>query len=676
MVLTTRNFDSGFLAGHEFRQAQTGISINFIQRDQDYALAYPTPLFGPPWSIPMEFPLYQWISAWIGTQLDLTVAESGRAVSITFFYLCLPAMVLLLRNIRMESTHINYVLTLVLTAPVFIYYSRAVLIESTALCWSLWFLYGFVRLSRSPHWRWWLLTAICGSLAALVKVTTFMVWGTGALVGGIWWFAKIRQSGDTNRANRNLMWAALSAVPPMIAGIWWVGFSDTIKRNSPDGQFLTSAQLRDFNLGSAADRVDSEIWNELLQNFSLALFPASLLVILGLVTILLIWQRRVFLPLILTLWAITVWCAFPGLYQIHDYYFYAMALLPVLAIGFTLKEVSRSSVGRTIAPALVVTISALQLRGYFEDYAPTQFMQSNGGGHMENFIRDTFPTDSVVLMLGYDWSPSLPYFMQRRCLMIRDVLTQDRTALNTLFDRWTDVPVGGFLVANSYRENTELIATITDRFELETSVIVTDGHADLRVVRDLRHRLHANMAEHPNNHKLQRPAGAETLIAPEPNTDLIVADGEIHPVTSNQAESVFYLIHPAPKHYRTQLGIGTGLTPQGYVMITHPGGEFWVNVDANATTITAEFGLQEEVYQDPHDHSDGVSFQILAVDAAGAETQILERYIDPFNHLEERGKLKMSFPLPHPLPARLRFAVLPGESDAYDWAFWGNVVVQ
>tara|TARA_B110000483_G_C18171700_1_gene533499 strand:- start:85 stop:279 length:195 start_codon:yes stop_codon:yes gene_type:complete len=47
-TLTTRNIDSGFLAGHEFRQAQTGLSITFIQQEQDYSLAYPTPLFGPP----------------------------------------------------------------------------------------------------------------------------------------------------------------------------------------------------------------------------------------------------------------------------------------------------------------------------------------------------------------------------------------------------------------------------------------------------------------------------------------------------------------------------------------------------------------------------------------------------------------------------------------------------
>lgn len=52
----------------------------------------------------------------------------------------LPAIVLLLRTFRFSRVYINYALILVLTAPVFIYYTRAILIESTVLCFSVWFL--------------------------------------------------------------------------------------------------------------------------------------------------------------------------------------------------------------------------------------------------------------------------------------------------------------------------------------------------------------------------------------------------------------------------------------------------------------------------------------------------------------------------------------------------------
>lgn len=674
--LTLKNVESGFLAGHEFRQAQTGLSIKFIQQDEDYSLAYPTPLFGPPWSIPMEFPLYQWTAAWLVTHFDFTTALSGRVVSIVCFYLGLPAVVLLLRSAKMRWDAVNGVLILILTAPVYIYYTRAVLIESTALCLSLWFLYGFVRLCRAPHWGWCLLTAAFGSLAAMVKVTTFMVWGSGALAGGIWWYLNIRRTQGVRRANRFLYGAGLSAIPPMVAGIWWVLTADQIKLHAPDGQFLSSHNLREFNLGTWRARIDSDLWNSLIQHFNTALFPIWVLGGLGLAGALLGSIRRSFMPLILTIWAIAVWLAFPILYSAHDYYFYAMALLPLLAIGFAVNEIGQNGKGRLLAQLVVLTVSGIQLKGYFEQYAPSQFLVSNGGSQMEIFVRETFPTEPAVLVLGYDWTPILAYHMERRCLMIRDSVAQNSATLNTLLSKWDDVPVAGLLVANAYRTNTALISKLANRFNLETSIIVSDGNADLRVSRKLRYRLEAHLSRYPDNHRLERPAGVESLTPPASNTDPIIADGNEHPVTLNQATSVFYLVHPSPTRYRTQFGIGTSLGPEGWVMVAHPESDFWVEVPSSASEVIAEFGLQEDVYQDPMAHSDGVNFQIWTQNSKGDETLLFEKYADPFTNVDDRGKITISLKLPSPRPSQIRFSTRPGPNSAYDWSFWGNVIVQ
>jgi len=47
------------LPGVEYRQAQTALSAYFINAEDNFSLAYPTPVLGKPWSIPLEFPLYQ-----------------------------------------------------------------------------------------------------------------------------------------------------------------------------------------------------------------------------------------------------------------------------------------------------------------------------------------------------------------------------------------------------------------------------------------------------------------------------------------------------------------------------------------------------------------------------------------------------------------------------------------
>lgn len=56
---TTRGWYQPNLMGMEFRQTQTAMSALFIQREHNFSLAYPTPVVGAPWSIPLEFPLYQ-----------------------------------------------------------------------------------------------------------------------------------------------------------------------------------------------------------------------------------------------------------------------------------------------------------------------------------------------------------------------------------------------------------------------------------------------------------------------------------------------------------------------------------------------------------------------------------------------------------------------------------------
>ncbi len=46
--LTTVGWENKNLPGMEFRQTQTGLSTYFIQQEDNYSLAYPTPVLGKP----------------------------------------------------------------------------------------------------------------------------------------------------------------------------------------------------------------------------------------------------------------------------------------------------------------------------------------------------------------------------------------------------------------------------------------------------------------------------------------------------------------------------------------------------------------------------------------------------------------------------------------------------
>ena len=84
------------LPGVEYRQAQTAISAFYINQEDNFSLAYPTPVLGKPWSIPLEFPLYQWTVVSVSRVTGLSLTKAGRAVSLACFYLMLPAIYLLL----------------------------------------------------------------------------------------------------------------------------------------------------------------------------------------------------------------------------------------------------------------------------------------------------------------------------------------------------------------------------------------------------------------------------------------------------------------------------------------------------------------------------------------------------------------------------------------------------
>lgn len=63
-----------------FRQTQTALSIDWLLRGGPW-LDYVTPVLGAPWSIPFEFPFYQWLAALLSSITGMSADNSGRLVS-------------------------------------------------------------------------------------------------------------------------------------------------------------------------------------------------------------------------------------------------------------------------------------------------------------------------------------------------------------------------------------------------------------------------------------------------------------------------------------------------------------------------------------------------------------------------------------------------------------------
>src|SRR5579871_2832020 len=68
---------------HQFRQTQTAITAYWIWRGGPL-IAYQTPVLGYPWSVPFEFPVYQYLLA-LMRLAGVSIAVGGRLLSFAFY---------------------------------------------------------------------------------------------------------------------------------------------------------------------------------------------------------------------------------------------------------------------------------------------------------------------------------------------------------------------------------------------------------------------------------------------------------------------------------------------------------------------------------------------------------------------------------------------------------------
>jgi hypothetical protein len=327
------------LPGVEYRQAQTALSAQFIQRENNFSLAYPTPVLGKPWSIPMEFPLYQWTVVAVSNGTHLGLTKSGRAVSLAGFYLMLPALYLLLARWRVAPGHRWLVLAVVVTCPLYVFYSRAFLMETMALMFSLWFWVAFERAVAGRHVGWLALAVMAGTGAGLVKVTTFLLY---LLPVALWAAARLAR----NRAGKNwrgeLAWMGTAVAIPFAATLGWLRFSDAVKSLNPSAKFLRASDNLAFTLGAPATRFSAELWAMKGRIIASQLSWLPLLVGCAVLAVLGARQRGREILLCVGVFAAAL-VAFPILYAYHEYYYIANTVLLMLAIGLVLVALAESS---------------------------------------------------------------------------------------------------------------------------------------------------------------------------------------------------------------------------------------------------------------------------------------------------------------------------------------------
>lgn len=411
---------------HGFRQAQTAITSVYLARGGPF-LRYETPVVGAPWAIPYELPLYQWIVAKAGGPSVMGAITAGRGVDEAFFALSLVVLFLVLGELGVVPMHRCAVLALALLSPTYLFWSRSVMMESTALFFSLVALWLLARAVRAASLAPLAIAgaAVAGAIAMMVKGTTYPAFAFAgiALVAADAW--RHRTEPLRARAVRFVVFGAAIAALPLVAGLAWTAWADGVKAMNPIGTRLTTAASRAWNYGTLAQRVEGHTWSTVWSRMFPEISGASWVPLLALAGLAV--SRRRLLEAAAALGGFaSVLLLFTNLHVIHNYYQYANGLFLIGAIGFVVIGLLEAGGWKRVAGlVLVAAVGLAQAATYVKTMLPMQGAVRNRTLQVATLLAKVTRPDEVIAVLGFDWTSEVPFYADRRGLMVPDWLGVD-----------------------------------------------------------------------------------------------------------------------------------------------------------------------------------------------------------------------------------------------------------
>lgn len=398
---------------YAFRQFQTTLMIKEYMEGGLFQLS-PLPLFGPPWQVPLEFPLFQWLAALAGNVVGASPQIAGRLTALVFFLVCAAFVALI--GTRLYSSWVGFIgFVIFLFTPFGWQWGNAPLIEFAATAGALISLYLIIVWIDRRSWLLIIGLTASFSLMVLVKITTAVVWVIPIVAVALTW------KNFTGRREVLTRWPI--AIPLAISGVLgftWTRFSDTYKDGLQYTQFLTSESLTSWNFGTIDQRLDTRNWSKILEYLE-AINGLPIIFIILMVAALAFWRNRM-ITLALATTCFVGPIIFFNLYYMHSYYLAAIypALVIVMAAGiFGIAKFVEDSPGRIIvAGAMVVSVLVM---AWISPEGQLVSQRSTEGLYqfpLAEEIVDNTPIDAGVITVGCDWNPAYSYLSGRRSLML------------------------------------------------------------------------------------------------------------------------------------------------------------------------------------------------------------------------------------------------------------------
>ena len=398
-----------------FRQMQTTLMIREYMEGGLFQLS-PLPLLGPPWQVPLEFPLFQWIAA-IGGNLSGASPQIAGRMTALFFFLVSAALVAVLatRMFSQLAGFIGFILFLFLpfgwqwgNAPLIEFLATAAVLLSVLLV--MWWV---------ERRSWWLIVVLSLSISVLflVKITTAVVWVVPILLVALVW----QNSGVGWKRESLRRWPLVIALGVAgVAGLTWTRFSDGYKSDNQFTEFLTSDSLTSWTFGSVDQRIDTANWS-IISQYGDSIYGALLVFFVLMIVATAFWRCK----LITIGFASTLLIGplvFINLYYMHGYYLAAVypAVVLVMAAGIAgaMKYVSVDSARSAVAGLSVFALLSL---AWLSPEGQLVSQRSTVGLYqfpLASELAENTPIRAGIITVGCDWDPAYFYLSGRKGLML------------------------------------------------------------------------------------------------------------------------------------------------------------------------------------------------------------------------------------------------------------------
>jgi len=666
---------NGNLRGVEFRQAQTALSTYFIQLENNFDLAYPTPVLGKPWSVPMEFPLYEWTVAGLSNVSGLSLVSTARLVSLVCFYLTLPAIFLLLGQWQVPRSHRWLILGLIVSSPLYIFYSRAFLIETMALMMSVWFLLAYWKTITTGKWSWLLSVNIFAIAASWSKVTTFILYLVPAAVVTVMLLWKNRPDAENpswKRAGRILALSLSALVLPFVATLWWTHFSDVVKAANPSSRFLVSSNMMGYHFGTAATRFAANVWAGHWRIFSHSVVWWPLVAISGLALIAYgrKWSAKV---LFCVACFVGVQVLFPELYAWHDYYYVSNTVFLLVAMGLSVGALFDSPLPRWFCATLLAAMLGGQVYFYAREFYQMQSRISPEGSDLTRVLKAVTHPEDVLLIQGEDWNSMTPYYARRRALMLRAGVDQNETEMREAFANLKGEPIGALVITGDPGKNALLMKLVVEYFKLRPEPVL---------------KVHDKLVYFPDERwdevfdKVQSNFFNDVIFLPGTRLGQDSLAGhwfEVDKLKRYQLGALKYL-NPKPVRFYVRFGLSLTGTEDAPQFGAHPETRLRFKIPAGTRHLKTSAGMSPGAYENlPADQAtDGIDVNVTILKTGVADQVIYHRNLNPREHAADRGAVPIDVTFEMPADALLEVSVTPGpaDSDRRDWTYLGKLLIE